>query len=87
MGLAVVERLDLVEYGDRDNPRFFGNVATDHENDTEFTQRHEQFQLRVRDLHKSFGKHHVLRGIDLDIERHKINIIIGGSGQSSCRSS
>ncbi len=49
--------------------------------DTDLTQRDEQFQLRVRNLHKSFGKHHVLRGIDLDIERHKINIIIGGSGQ------
>lgn len=49
--------------------------------DTDFTQRDERFQIRVRNLHKSFGKHHVLRGIDLDIERHKINIIIGGSGQ------
>ncbi len=45
------------------------------------TLRDEQYQLRVRDLHKSFGSHHVLRGVDLDIERHKINIIIGGSGQ------
>jgi phospholipid/cholesterol/gamma-HCH transport system ATP-binding protein len=49
--------------------------------DTDLTQRDERFQIRVRNLHKSFGKHHVLRGIDLDIERHKINIIIGGSGQ------
>ena len=48
---------------------------------TDITQRDERYQLRVRNLHKSFGKHHVLRGIDLDIERHKINIIIGGSGQ------
>jgi phospholipid/cholesterol/gamma-HCH transport system ATP-binding protein len=39
------------------------------------------FQIRVRDLHKSFGDHKVLDGVDLDIERHKINIIIGGSGQ------
>ncbi|MFH2009066.1 MAG: ABC transporter ATP-binding protein [bacterium] len=49
--------------------------------DTELTQVDERYQLRLRSLHKSFGKHHVLRGIDLDIERHKINIIIGGSGQ------
>ncbi len=48
---------------------------------TDFTERDERYQIRVRNLHKSFGKHHVLRGIDLDIERHKINIIIGGSGQ------
>ena len=47
----------------------------------DLTQRDDRFQLRIRDLHKSFGQHHVLRGIDLDIERGKINIIIGGSGQ------
>lgn len=44
-------------------------------------RRDEMFQIRVRDLHKSFGDHKVLDGVDLDIERHKINIIIGGSGQ------
>jgi phospholipid/cholesterol/gamma-HCH transport system ATP-binding protein len=43
--------------------------------------RHARWQLRVRDLHKTFGPQHVLRGIDLDIERGKTNIIIGGSGQ------
>jgi len=32
-------------------------------------------------LHKTFGVQHVLRGIDLDIERGRINIVIGGSGQ------
>jgi phospholipid/cholesterol/gamma-HCH transport system ATP-binding protein len=43
--------------------------------------RSEQWQIRVRDLRKSFGTQHVLRGVNLDIERRKINIIIGGSGQ------
>jgi len=43
--------------------------------------RDERWQIRVRDLHKTFGVHHVLRGVDLDIERGKTNIIIGGSGQ------
>ena len=43
--------------------------------------RDERWQIRIRDLHKSFGKQHVLRGVNLDIERGKINIIIGGSGQ------
>ena len=38
-------------------------------------------QIRVRGLKKRFGEHQVLRGVDLDIERHKINIVIGGSGQ------
>jgi phospholipid/cholesterol/gamma-HCH transport system ATP-binding protein len=41
----------------------------------------DRWQIRIRDLHKTFIAHHVLRGIDLDIERGKINIIIGGSGQ------
>jgi phospholipid/cholesterol/gamma-HCH transport system ATP-binding protein len=40
-----------------------------------------RWQIRVRDLNKTFGPQHVLRGVDLDIERGKTNIIIGGSGQ------
>jgi phospholipid/cholesterol/gamma-HCH transport system ATP-binding protein len=36
--------------------------------------------LEVRDLHKSFGPHDVLRGIDLRIEEGLITVIIGGSG-------
>src|SRR6201996_7698670 len=45
------------------------------------TQRSEAYQIRIRGLQKSFGPHKVLRGVDLDVERGKINIIIGGSGQ------
>jgi len=41
----------------------------------------DQYQIRVRGLNKTFGPQHVLRGVDLDIERGKINIVIGGSGQ------
>jgi phospholipid/cholesterol/gamma-HCH transport system ATP-binding protein len=44
-------------------------------------KRDERWHIRIRDLNKSFGAQHVLRGVDLDIERGKINIIIGGSGQ------
>jgi phospholipid/cholesterol/gamma-HCH transport system ATP-binding protein len=40
-----------------------------------------RWHIRVRDLHTTFGPQHVLRGIDLDIERGRNNIIIGGSGQ------
>jgi phospholipid/cholesterol/gamma-HCH transport system ATP-binding protein len=43
--------------------------------------RDERWQIRIRGLHKTFGVQHVLRGIDLDLERGKTNIIIGGSGQ------
>lgn len=44
------------------------------------SDRSEQYQIRVRGVHKSFGEHHVLRGVDLDVERGRINVIIGGSG-------
>jgi phospholipid/cholesterol/gamma-HCH transport system ATP-binding protein len=45
------------------------------------SKRDERWHIRARGLHKTFGVHHVLRGIDLDVERGRINIIIGGSGQ------
>jgi len=41
----------------------------------------DRYQIQVRGLNKTFGPQHVLRGVDLDIERGKINIVIGGSGQ------
>ncbi|HZS38498.1 MAG TPA: ABC transporter ATP-binding protein [Polyangia bacterium] len=43
--------------------------------------RDERYQIQIRGIEKTFGAHHVLRGVDLDVERGKINIIIGGSGQ------
>lgn len=49
--------------------------------DTPHAGRDEHDQIQIRGLHKTFGPQHVLRGVDLDIERGKINIIIGGSGQ------
>jgi phospholipid/cholesterol/gamma-HCH transport system ATP-binding protein len=36
--------------------------------------------IRVIDLHKTFGKQHVLRGVNLELEEGKITTIIGGSG-------
>jgi phospholipid/cholesterol/gamma-HCH transport system ATP-binding protein len=45
------------------------------------TPETDPVQIAIRGLHKSFGVQHVLRGLDLDIYRGKINIIIGGSGQ------
>jgi phospholipid/cholesterol/gamma-HCH transport system ATP-binding protein len=47
----------------------------------ELARRDERWQIRIRGLHKTFGVQHVLQGIDLDLERGKTNIIIGGSGQ------
>lgn len=46
----------------------------------DLNQRSERYQIRVRGLRRRFGDHQVLRGVDLDIERGRINVIIGGSG-------
>jgi polar amino acid transport system ATP-binding protein len=36
--------------------------------------------LRIEGLHKSFGKHEVLRGIDLTVAEHEVICLIGASG-------
>ncbi|OKK22056.1 ABC transporter [Streptomyces sp. CB00455] len=42
-------------------------------------------EIEIRDLHKSFGENHVLRGIDLDVARGEVVCVIGpsGSGKST----
>jgi phospholipid/cholesterol/gamma-HCH transport system ATP-binding protein len=37
-------------------------------------------KIEIRDLHKSFGSKHVLRGVDLDVPEHRSLVVIGGSG-------
>jgi phospholipid/cholesterol/gamma-HCH transport system ATP-binding protein len=49
--------------------------------DEDAAQPSDQWHIRVRGVNKTFGPHHVLRGVDLDVARGKINVIIGGSGQ------
>ena len=46
----------------------------------ETSTRSDRFQIRVRGMTKRFGEAEVLRGVDLDVERGKINVVIGGSG-------
>lgn len=36
--------------------------------------------IEIIDLHKSFGKNHVLRGVDLKVEKGESMVVIGGSG-------
>lgn len=40
----------------------------------------DNLAIRVKDLHKTFGGQKVLNGIDLEIEKGKITVIIGKSG-------
>jgi len=40
----------------------------------------DPIHVRIRDLHKSYGEHHVLKGVSLDIHRGQTNLIIGPSG-------
>ncbi len=49
----------------------------------DFTKRDERWQVRVRDLHKRFrpDQPEALRGVNVDFERGKVNVILGGSGQ------
>ena len=36
--------------------------------------------LQAKDVHKSFGSNHVLRGVSLDVDRGESLVILGGSG-------
>ncbi len=37
--------------------------------------------ISITDLHKSFGPHSILKGVDLDIPRGEVTVIIGRSGE------
>ena len=37
-------------------------------------------KIRVRDLHKAFGAHKVLDGLDIDVAEQESVVVIGGSG-------
>ncbi len=40
----------------------------------------DPIQIRIRNVHRRYGDHHVLRGVSLDAHRGLTNVIIGGSG-------
>jgi phospholipid/cholesterol/gamma-HCH transport system ATP-binding protein len=48
--------------------------------DSPADQRDERWHIRVRQLTKSFGPNLVLDKVDLDLERSKVNVILGASG-------
>jgi phospholipid/cholesterol/gamma-HCH transport system ATP-binding protein len=44
------------------------------------TEKDPRWHIRVRGLTKSFGPNLVLDSVDLDLERGKVNVILGASG-------
>ena len=40
----------------------------------------KEIQISMKDVHKSFGSHHVLNGVNLDVHKGESVVIIGGSG-------
>jgi phospholipid/cholesterol/gamma-HCH transport system ATP-binding protein len=48
--------------------------------DIPLNQAHPRWHVRVRNLQKRFGNNHVLDNVDVDLERGKVNVIIGASG-------
>jgi len=43
-------------------------------------KRDERLHIKVRSLTKIFGEHVVLRDVNLDFQRSKVNVVIGASG-------
>lgn len=43
-------------------------------------QKDTPFKIQMKDVHKSFGSKHILRGINLNLEPGTSTVIIGGSG-------
>jgi phospholipid/cholesterol/gamma-HCH transport system ATP-binding protein len=42
--------------------------------------KRDEVHVRIRDVHKRYGEHHVLKGVGFDVRRGKTNVIIGPSG-------
>jgi len=40
----------------------------------------QEFKFQLKSVNKSFGSHHVLKGIDLEIKKDSSLVILGGSG-------
>jgi len=40
----------------------------------------KELKFEIKSLHKSFGNHHVLKGINLEVKKDSSLVILGGSG-------
>ncbi|NWF55465.1 MAG: ABC transporter ATP-binding protein [Syntrophaceae bacterium] len=49
-------------------------------NEERFCRTPDEPTIRIRDVHKSFGRTHVLRGVNLEVKCGQTMVVIGGSG-------
>ncbi|MBX3248819.1 MAG: ATP-binding cassette domain-containing protein [Myxococcales bacterium] len=59
---------------------FSGRGPSEAERAAADAAKDDPVHIRVRDLHKTYGDHHVLKGISFDILRRRTNVVIGPSG-------
>jgi len=55
-------------------------AAATHNGDEDLDKPDPRWHIRVRGLQKTFGQNRVLDGVSFDLERGKVNVIIGASG-------
>ena len=55
-------------------------MAEELKGEGKFCRAPDEVTLRIREVHKSFGKNNVLRGVNLEVKCGKTMVVIGGSG-------
>ncbi|GAB4099469.1 amino acid ABC transporter ATP-binding protein [Sinomonas halotolerans] len=60
-------------------------MSTQPQTDTATVQGHAKELVRIEGVHKFYGSHHVLRGIDMTVRQGEVAVLIGpsGSGKST----
>ena len=41
---------------------------------------HMEYMVKLENIHKSFGENHILKGVDLNIKKGEVIVILGPSG-------
>ena len=55
-------------------------MAEELKGEEKFCRAPDEATIRIRDVHKSFGRTHVLRGVNLEVKCGETMVVIGGSG-------
>lgn len=89
--IAILHEGEIVAVGTPDEMRasedplvtqFVGRIAAQDidQSDVGEAMDADDAVVKIRDLHKSFGDRHILRGVNLTVPREQITVLIGGSG-------